>query len=990
MNKINLLLFFLLTPIAVYSQNNRIYVNIAATGTSTGQSWADAYSDLQSALSVALAGDTVWIAEGSYYPTVSNNRSISFEPKSGVRIFGGFAGSESTLGQRDWSAHPVILSGDIGIPGDSSDNSYNVLYLFRPDSNTILDGLILRDGVANNIAGASSTRSRLVCGGGLYIMAEGAEAYPEIRNCRFEHNTAQYSGAGAMVNGTNDGSAGPRWHNCIFEDNQAHTTGGGLAKYGASLIDRGVDLYQCSFIRNRSNSRGGGLFYTDSDGNDLIEIQNCRFEENIAKISGGGAFFFLGRMGKIVLHFHKSEFYGNISSSGAALSFSGNSSDFDGTIEIDSCIYRLNKTEQLNPNNSYFDIIHCDLVSTSQSKFKLSNALFEQNNALHGADYILSIAFYGSLAIIENTVFKNNETDRIIGFFGFSESIIEKSIFSENKQESISLHGEVGKVHYRNCSFTTNSGINPLYFEFNSPMDTCIFENCTIYNDALNSRLVGGSLDNLYIRNTFIKKTPATYFDIPNCKTYLANCYLPNFDCEVQSPDVICEGGIITSGDPMFIDMAHGDFRLQPCSPLINAGNNAYVTGSTDLAGQVRIQSSSVDIGAYEAPSLALSIPPQVTPACAQTSSGTITISPINGCEPYTYEWEPSLGNGPIINGLPPSNYLYTITDANGMKIQDTVSVPSSPNPELAPITQDIQCGFVIGGSAAVTVSSGTAPYNFAWSNNSTDSLISMLPAGNYVVTVTDGNGCRDSSHMIISQTGQLTLMVDGIPIACFGDMNGELSATPVTGKAPFSYQWSQGSVDSLLTGLGPGDYAVTVTDVYSCSSTFNFHLEEPLPLQTSASAAPSNNLQSPNGMATVNAQGGMPTYTYAWSNDSTGQMITGLAPGAYTVTATDANGCTSTTTAVVEFVSGTVEAEAFHVQVWPNPMEEKLEVLISGVADHQKLLLSLQDALGRQVAIAHLTNGHAVLGVRMLPKGNYVWVLWRNGQAVQSGNVVK
>ncbi|HRI60590.1 MAG TPA: hypothetical protein PK228_12720, partial [Saprospiraceae bacterium] len=118
---------------------NRLYVNHAAPGVNTGQSWADAYINLQSALQSAQTGDEVWVAEGIYFPTATTERTLSFEPASGVQLYGGFAGTETELAQRDWQVHPTVLSGDIGVVGDSTDNAYNVVYLHQPDSSTVLD-----------------------------------------------------------------------------------------------------------------------------------------------------------------------------------------------------------------------------------------------------------------------------------------------------------------------------------------------------------------------------------------------------------------------------------------------------------------------------------------------------------------------------------------------------------------------------------------------------------------------------------------------------------------------------------------------------------------------------------------------------------------------------------------------------------------------------------------------------------------------------------
>src|SRR5262249_54017507 len=102
------------------------YVNAAATGSNNGRSWTNADTDLQKALGSAQSGDQIWVAQGTYKPTSGTDRSLSFALKAGVAIYGGFAGGETLLSQRDFVQHVTTLSGDIGTPGDSGDNSYHV------------------------------------------------------------------------------------------------------------------------------------------------------------------------------------------------------------------------------------------------------------------------------------------------------------------------------------------------------------------------------------------------------------------------------------------------------------------------------------------------------------------------------------------------------------------------------------------------------------------------------------------------------------------------------------------------------------------------------------------------------------------------------------------------------------------------------------------------------------------------------------------------
>ncbi|MBL0137759.1 MAG: hypothetical protein IPP86_04415 [Bacteroidetes bacterium] len=105
------------------SYATRYYVNVNAFGTNNGLSWTDAFTNLQSALSVAIYNDEIWVAAGTYFTSDTNDRDISFVMKNGVNVYGSFSGIETSITQRDITLFPTFLSGDIGAPGDNSDNT---------------------------------------------------------------------------------------------------------------------------------------------------------------------------------------------------------------------------------------------------------------------------------------------------------------------------------------------------------------------------------------------------------------------------------------------------------------------------------------------------------------------------------------------------------------------------------------------------------------------------------------------------------------------------------------------------------------------------------------------------------------------------------------------------------------------------------------------------------------------------------------------------
>ena len=162
-----------------------LYVKPTATGTGDCSSWVDACG-LQAALNLAEPGNEIWVAEGTYLPATTADRFATFQLKSGVEIFGGFPPTDGTLDNRDLSTHFSILSGDIGTPGDSTDNSYHVVTANGVTSTAILDGFTITAGNANG----SDPDDR---GGGMYNTINSS---PTLRNLKFTSNSALVARAG--------------------------------------------------------------------------------------------------------------------------------------------------------------------------------------------------------------------------------------------------------------------------------------------------------------------------------------------------------------------------------------------------------------------------------------------------------------------------------------------------------------------------------------------------------------------------------------------------------------------------------------------------------------------------------------------------------------------------------------------------------------------------------------------------------------------------
>ena len=245
-----------------------------APGRDDGASWATAFEHLQDALAAAQPGDQVWVAAGTYRPdrtaatpNGTGNRSSSFELVSGVAVYGGFAGTETELSQRDPTANVTILSGDLGENdgpdfANDDENAYHVITATDTAAGTRLDGF--------TVTGANTTGTPDNSGAG-FLVTGGTIT---IANCTFSRNRAAWSGGGGFVAG---GTA--YIFNCRFLDNRGGAAGGGLRFSGGGIVAN------CLFVGNSAASGYGGALFTDSSL--ARDIVNCTFYGNHCAEYGG-------------------------------------------------------------------------------------------------------------------------------------------------------------------------------------------------------------------------------------------------------------------------------------------------------------------------------------------------------------------------------------------------------------------------------------------------------------------------------------------------------------------------------------------------------------------------------------------------------------------------------------------------------------------------------------------------------------------------------
>jgi hypothetical protein len=295
-------------------------------------------------------------------------------------------------------------------------------------------------------------------------------------------------------------------------------------------------------------------------------------------------------------------------------------------------------------------------------------------------------------------------------------------------------------------------------------------------------------------------------------------------------------------------------------------------------------------------------------------ATGSIDISVTGGEMPYTYNWMDGAtteDRGNLKAGL----YTVVVSDKNGCSEKAAIFIRDNNTLVLRATTTSSTCSDETSGSVNLTVSGGTSPYTYLWSNGATTEDLSGITSGYYTVVVTDSKGCTATSGFTVSKT---VFQVPKIVVqpTCHGDANGSITIQePIGGTGPFTYVWSHGATGMELTGLTAGTYSVTVTDASGCSRVVTATITDPP--QINASASISNLQCGTDGPFSVDltVSGGSSPYTFQWSNGSTSEDLEGIENGSYTVAITDSHGCSVVKEIVVE---GQPAAWSCHISALP------------------------------------------------------------------------
>ncbi len=549
------------------------YVKANATGANDGASWADAYTELQAALTAAVSGDELWVAAGTYKPAGPGGpRTATFQLKNGVGVYGGFTGTEATRDARngDPATNETVLSGDLaGNDGpdfaNNTENSYCVVTASGTSATAVLDGFTLTGGNAN---GSGSPYD----GGGGLRCDTGS---PTVAHCRFYRNWGTY--AGGMDDAT---SSSGTLTDCVFQQNKALYGAGGLSIYDGS----NPTVLNCNFVENSSSNWGGAI-------RALVNCQptiiGCVFTNNTASYGGAVASFENCQPAIAGCVFSNN----TATSSGGALAISFYGSGVPGTVQLTACTFIRN---QATGQGGAIISDGCNLT--------MSQCVVQANSADSGGGlYNMNSDGITMVAVrLTNCSFDGNVASAGGGVYNYlTGSAVTNCRFGSNSASHAGggMYSYLGGLNLAaslvNCTFAGNaaSAGGGLYTGYG---DTT-FANCILWNNT------GGQI------SQGSGSATATYSCIQG--GFAGTNNIVNDPQFVRSPNPGPDGLQGTSDDD------YGYLYPQAGSLCVNSGSRAALPpdvtdldsdGDTtepvpsDLSGRTRVVDGKVDIGAYE------------------------------------------------------------------------------------------------------------------------------------------------------------------------------------------------------------------------------------------------------------------------------------------------------------------------------------------------------------------------------------------------------
>lgn len=297
--------------------------------------------------------------------------------------------------------------------------------------------------------------------------------------------------------------------------------------------------------------------------------------------------------------------------------------------------------------------------------------------------------------------------------------------------------------------------------------------------------------------------------------------------------------------------------------------------------------------------------------SCFGGNNGSASAQAMGGTSPFSYTWFtiPAVF-GPTLGNRPAGSYPLRVTDSNGC-IRDTSVSIHQPMPLTIQIdTDSVSCHGMADGMAGGTVSGGNLPYQYLWSNGGNGFQITGLAPGSYTLTVTDAKGCSTTTAAMIGQPPVNQYSLGAESPTCFNGTDGRAWITPILAPAPLTYRWMDALAQTgdTAVALPAGGYVVIARDARGCLDTFIVIVPSADSMTLTVSSDMASCPGTATGRLTVDVtSGGEAPFTFLWSDADaqTGSTALGLPGGFFSVTVTDAKGCSQSAAGVVELNEG-------------------------------------------------------------------------------------
>ncbi|CAN5443510.1 hypothetical protein BH09BAC1_BH09BAC1_05900 [soil metagenome] len=401
------------------------------------------------------------------------------------------------------------------------------------------------------------------------------------------------------------------------------------------------------------------------------------------------------------------------------------------------------------------------------------------------------------------------------------------------------------------------------------------------------------------ITNSIQSQVPATYTltvtDGSGCTA--TGTYVVGLSCAhvttITTTDVTCFGGsngtatfAATGGTAPYTYLLNGGSTP---SPATNLSHGLYTLTTTDATGCF-----VVDVITILQPSEIFIIETITDATCPTCADGLIDINVTGGVGNYTYLW--STGATTIsIQNLLPATYTVTVTDGNGCTKSKSKTIADS----ICVLFNNLSVNAVScfsGQDGSISVDStryGIAPYTYQWSNGQSGVNNTNLASGIYSLTATDSRGCTGTATVTVPEPSALQINEATTNTSCLTCADGVIDISVTGGTPTYNYEWSTGATTTAITGLLPGNYTVTVNDGNGCTISETFVLDTLCNHSFSSQITPVHCWQSDMGAINIVPGGTNQPWTFAWSTGSTSASINTLTYGNYSLTITDATGCT-------------------------------------------------------------------------------------------------